>query len=521
MQPSPLHIEREVAKAHADARDYSAMLDLVSIDRELVRRGGLKEFTQLAWPVIQPGARRSLKWNWHLDAVCDHFDAFFRGHITRLLVNIPPRHTKSTIGSVSAPVWAWTIDPSIRMLTCSYRDMLSTRDARRSRLLIKSPWFQERWGDMFSLAKDQDQKTQYENNRGGFRLSQSVGGGSTGEGGDLIIVDDPHSTRRAESDKDRQNTLDWWDDEMQSRLDDQESGGLAIIMQRLHEQDLSGHVLEQDVGYVHLCLPTRYEPERKCTTTFPATTGMPGGKEVVGRKVFTDPRTTEGEPLDNSRFPEKVIEDKEKRMSPYAFAGQELQKPAPRKGAMFDVDLIEVVGAVPNHINAAIRYWDKAGTDAKKARSRGAFTAGAKMGRITRGTHKGKFIILDMVRKQWSVGKREEAIKNTAINDGVIVKIGVEQEPGSGGMESAQNTISNLAGFVAEADRPTGDKVLRAEPFAAQMDVGNIIMLKGEWNEALKHELRMFPVGAQKDQVDALSAAFNLLSKGHTGGYTW
>ena len=520
MTTQALHAERDQAQQFP--ADYGAMLDVIAIDRELVRQGGLREFVQLAWPVIQPGERRALKWNWHLDAICDHFDAFMTGDITRLLINIPPRHTKSSVGSVSAPVWSWTFDPSIRMLTCSYRDMLSTRDARRSRLLIKSPWFQDRWGDKFKLVKDQDQKTQYENDQGGFRLSQSVGGGSTGEGGDLIVVDDPHNTRRAESDVERQNTLDWWDDEMQSRLDDQERGGFAIIMQRLHEKDLSGHVLDQDVGYVHLCLPTEHEPDRKCTTTFSMKVGRPGtGLKTVEKKHFIDPRTEEGEPLDATRFPDKVIQDKKKRMSAYAFAGQELQRPAPRKGAMFDVDLIETVSEVPASATVILRYWDKAGTDSKKAKGRGAWTAGVKMAKVLRGPHSNKYIVIDVVRGQWGAGKREEVIKNTAIRDGVGVKVIIEQEGGSGGKESAESTIGNLAGFVAEADHPRGDKVLRAEPLAVQVDIGNLLVLKADWNEVFFHEMRMFPVGGAKDQVDAASAAFNKLTEIQTGGYTW
>ena len=113
------------------------------------------------------------------------------------------------------------------------------------------------------------------------------------------------------------------------------------------------------------------------------------------------------------------------------------------------------------------------------------------------------------------------SIKNAAIRDGKSVRVYVEQEPGSGGKESAEITVSMLAGWVVAADRPTGDKSLRAEPMASQIAMGNFLMLRAPWNEAFLHELRMFPVGAQKDQVDAAAAGFNMLTAAKTGGFTW
>jgi len=500
--------------------DPSAMLDMVQIERELGRRS-LRQFTRLAWDTVQPGqgdadefGRYWARWGWHLDAVCDHFEAFIRGDILRLIVNIPPRSTKSTVGSVCAPVWGWIDNPALQFLTASYRDDLSTRDSVRSRRLIQSPWFQDRWGeDSFTLWYDQNRKTRYENNKGGHRIAQSVSGGSTGEGGDRIIVDDPHNVKRAESDVERQNAIDWWDEEMQSRLNDAQTGGLCIIMQRLHERDLTGHVLNKEAGFVHLKLPMRHEVDDKgrssgCITTWPGFR-------------FEDPRTIEGESLDPKRFPEPAIADLEKRMNPYAIAGQLQQRPAPRKGGMFEVDLIEIVSAPPAGISRMVRYWDKAGTDRAVAKATGSHTAGLLIGKITAGIFKDRYIFLDAVRGQWSAGKREQIIRSTAEKDGKGVTVGIEQEPGSGGKESAEATVKNLEGFKSYIDRVTGDKETRAEPMASQMMVGNCMMLKADWNDQFIHELRMFPVGAQKDQVDAASGAFNKLASMRGKRLTW
>jgi predicted phage terminase large subunit-like protein len=168
-----------------------------------------------------------------------------------------------------------------------------------------------------------------------------------------------------------------------------------------------------------------------------------------------------------------------------------------------------------------IRYWDKAATDKSVAKGTGAHTAGVLLGRISQGEYEGCFIVLDVVRGQWAASKREQVIENTANADGKEVKIWVEQEPGSGGKESAEMTIKRLAGFKVEADRVTGEKVVRAEPYSAQQVVGNILLLKAEWNQRFIHEHGMFPVGAQKDQVDAAAGAFNKLAAMREKRLSW
>ena len=150
-----------------------------------------------------------------------------------------------------------------------------------------------------------------------------------------------------------------------------------------------------------------------------------------------------------------------------------------------------------------VRYWDKAGTQ-----DAGAYTAGVKMSILKNG----KLVIQDVVRGQWSTDNREAVIKANADSDGYRVRIGIEQEPGSGGKESAENTTRNLMGFMVETVRPTGDKVTRALPFSAQVNIGNVSMVKGEWNRAYINELTLFPNSKYKDQVDASSVAFSILA---------
>ena len=183
------------------------------------------------------------------------------------------------------------------------------------------------------------------------------------------------------------------------------------------------------------------------------------------------------------------------------------QNPQPLEGSMFKRSWFGIVKVAARPYGRVVRYWDKAGTA-----DGGTFTVGVAMCRV-----QGVTYVLDVQRGQWSVGERENTIKQTAYLDlqqyGEDVETWIEQEPGSGGKESARATIRNLAGFTIRADRPTGDKATRAEPYAAQAEAGNVKLIEGKWNGAYLNELASFPVGVFSDQVDASSGSFNKLSR--------
>ena len=208
--------------------------------------------------------------------------------------------------------------------------------------------------------------------------------------------------------------------------------------------------------------------------------------------------------LDSKRLSKDILEQKRIEMGDYAFAMQYLQEIVPKGGAFFDVSKLFVVNNIEAEIDKIVRYWDKAGTHES-----GCYTVGVKMALLKNK----KYVIMDVVRGQWEAGEREKIIRSVAELDGREVSIIVEQEPGSGGKESAEATIRNLAGYRCYADRPTGDKVLRADTFAVQLNAGNVVMLRAEWNSEYKRELEFFPYGKYKDQVDASSGAFNILLK--------
>lgn len=290
-------------------------------------------------------------------------------------------------------------------------------------------------------------------------------------------ADDPNNAKEAESEADRQNVIDWWDGTISTRG---VSRGVSqiVVQQRLHTMDLTGHLMGKGT-WDHICLPMRYEADRMKTTSL----------------GFQDPRGKDGELLWPDLFTEEMVSRLEKTMGIHHVAGQLQQRPAPRGGGMFKREWFDVLGYEPQFVRM-VRFFDKAGTLGGK----GARTAGVLMGR----TEKGMFVILDVVKERLGAVEREALIKRMAIVDAQRydgrVTTYVEQEPGSGGKESAEATVRNLAGFDCRIERVTGAKEVRAEPMAAQASVGNVKLLKGKWNEEFLDEIEVFPVGRLKDQ---------------------
>jgi predicted phage terminase large subunit-like protein len=456
--------------------------DLLAIERELCKRK-LSWFVRRAWPVLEPFQKYIH--GWHIDVVCEHLEAVTRGQINRLLVNIPPGTMKSMLIGVFWPAWEWGPMgmPAMRYVTGSHSENFATRDALKMRRLVESEWYQKLWPNV-KLTGDQNEKKKFENTATGFRHAAAMSS-MTGSRGDRVIIDDPHSVEGAISDKDRETTIRIFKETIPTRVNNPDKSAIVVVMQRLHERDVSGLILSENLGYTHLMLPMEFEPDRACVT-------------CLGR---ADQRTEPGELLFPDRFPREVVERDKRVMGSMAVAGQFQQRPTPRGGGMIKAERLEI--GEPGLITSRVRYWDKAGTHGG-----GAYTAGVLMGRDKEGV----YWVLDVVRGQWSAMERERVIQQTAQLDGTDVPVWIEQEPGSGGKESAHNTIRNLAGFNCRAEAVTGSKEARAEPLAAQVEAGNVKLKRGPWNSAFIDEGRSFPVGQYKDQWDAASGAFNKLT---------
>jgi hypothetical protein len=282
------------------------------------------------------------------------------GDIKRLIINIPPRCAKSSLTSVAFPAWTWaqpwnghTSGPGVQFLHASYAQQLSLRDSVKCRRLIESPWYQQLWGDRFRLTGDQNTKTRFDNDKGGSRLSTSVGSALTGEGGSIIVVDDPNAAQEAFSEATIHSTIEWWDSALSTRLNDPKQGAFVVIQQRLSEEDLTGHILSKDVGeWTHLCLPMRYEWQRHSYSSIgwhdprgldeegdPLIEVNEDGERIpvsVDAQIELEKR--EGFLLWPERFGEREVGILERQLGPWAAAGQLQQRPEPKGGGIIKSD---------------------------------------------------------------------------------------------------------------------------------------------------------------------------------------
>jgi len=340
-----------------------------SIEEDRNSNLNLSDFLKKSWQSIDP---QPYVHGWHMDALCEHLQATATGEITRLLINIAPGTSKSSATSVFFPAWLWGPFgwPEARFIGASYEQSLATRDNRRNRLLIESEWYQERWP--IKLTSDQNEKTGFENITRGWRQSCAVKS-MTGKRGDFVVWDDPLSPEKAYSDVERDTANRIFSETLPTRLNHPEKSVIIIIMQRLHQNDVSGYILAKELGYEHLMLPMEFEKERKCYTSI----------------NWQDPREEDGELLFPERFPEKVVERDKSVMGSFATAGQFQQRPTPREGGLFKRSWFNFVREVPIG-TIFVRGWDFAASTEKGS----AYTAGVKMGRYP----DGRFVIMNSTR---------------------------------------------------------------------------------------------------------------------------
>lgn len=443
----------------------------------------LSGFVREAWHVLEPGRR--YVHGWHIDAICEHLEAISLGRFlqmgldNRLLINIPPGMMKSLLVSVFWPAWEWGPAgmPHLRYITTSYSEDLSKRDARRHRDLVSSEWYQALW----PVKLVREGETSFANSVTGSRDALAFKS-LTGGRADRVIIDDPHSTETVESDAERARTIRIFRESVTERVTDKEQSAIVVIMQRLHERDISGDILERRLPFQHIRLPMEFEPDQRCTTA-----------------IFEDPRTAEGELLCPERVSREAVERDKLAMGSYAVAAQWQQRPAPRGGLMFKRAWFTTIKDMPPGIRW-VRAWDLAATLAEGA----AYTAGVKLGR----DREGRFFVGHVVRERAEGAAVRALIRRIAEVDGRSVEISLPKDPGQAGKVQAQDFIGQLAGFQVYATPETGDKKTRAEPVAAQAEGGKFFVLEGPWNEAFFAELESFPTGKYADQVDALSRAF-------------
>lgn len=462
-----------------------------------LHRASFYEFFLHFWKFI---SSEIFKDNWHIEFLCDELQKVGERVIRRepkeydLIINVPPGSSKSSLASVLFPAWLWARDPSLQFICGSYGDDLAKDLANKFRRAIVN----ETYRGLFPNVQLQSSGVEViRTMQGGWRKATSAGTAIQGWHGHLQLIDDPLNTKQAVSEAELKRANDWLTQLLPGRVTDAAMTPMILIMQRLSQADCTATLLEKMVGegtpVRHICIPAELDD---------------------GSNVF--PRSLRSKYVDGlfdvGRFPQAVLDQKKIDLGDYAYAGQFQQRPSPRGGGIFKVDMLGEPATPPPlvHFVRLVRSWDKSASTTDKS----PYTAGVLFGVDRVGT----YWILDCIRGRWDVGERENVIKRTAARDGRNVTVVIEMEPGSGGKESALATVRNLRGFRIHVDRVTGKKEERAVPLASQVNVGHVKIAKGNWNGVLLDEMRLFPYSRYKDQCDAASQALNHLAGRRTRG---
>jgi predicted phage terminase large subunit-like protein len=451
--------------------------------------GTLHSFVQHAWYTLEPVS--VLSWNWHLSLICDYLtlvrDGKFRSlgpGLEGIIFNVPPRTMKSLLISVFFPIWVWTTKPACRFMFVSYSEKLSTQHSILRRSVIESEWYKKAWGDQFSFSRDQNAKNHYENSARGAMFSTGMQSTATGMGGDILIFDDPLNPEQAISQLERESVNLRFDTTFRSRINNPATGVKIIIMQRLHELDLTGHVLARESNrWKHVSLPA-VAPEGK-------TWEFPSGKTQTQQA---------GDLLWSERLPQSFLDSQRVGMGSWAFNGQYQQTPAPLDGGIVKRQWVRFYRQLPEKFDFMVQSWDctfSGGQD-------NDFVAGQVWARSG-----GKYFMLPYrTYERLDFGPTMAAIKSCHAKFPQAHAVLIEDK--ANGPAIISELQKEIAGVVPV--NPEGGKLARAQATAPLWEAGSIELPDPQvfgitWMEDYLHNICAFPKAAHDDDVDATSQA--------------
>lgn len=447
-----------------------------------------------AFRILDPSTR--LEDSYYLGVVCEHAEAILSGQLTRLVLTTPPGTLKSITWGVCFPAWVWIDNPAVRFLCGANDESNANRDSVYCRNLIRSEWYQSTFSPSWAISSDQDAKRYYSNTATGHRVATSTGATVSGKKGHILLMDDIHDAQAVKSKTQRESDKQWFRHSFYDRMMNFRNSAVILIGARFDAEDMAGELIRE--GWPELRLPERME--ERLRKTFPVKC------EGVGDQ---DPRK-DGELLRPTRFGDKEEKDAIQTFGALDYKARHQQAPETAGGKMFDRSKARIIPTIPVG-TTCVRYWDTAASENETA----AQTAGVLLGR----SPEGRFVVCNVVRGWWEASRRNSIMLQTGHADkrrrGIsLSRTFFEKGISDSGKERDQLLIRYLAGLNVSADPAKGDKKVRAEPFSAQWEAGNVDVVDDEWTEDYLAQMNDFPHGRLKDMADATAGAFNKLAAG-------
>lgn len=465
------------------------MLTTPEEDKEFANalaRTDLAYYTKQCFNIVSPNDEYSD--NWHIKIIAEYLKACADGEITRLIINIPPRHLKSISVAIAFPTWLLGRNPSEQIICASYSQRLAEQHSLDSRAILESDWYQQLYPNT-KLVADQNTKSKFMTTARGYRMATSVGGAATGAGGNFLIIDDPLSSEQAHSQTFRERANRWFDQTFSTRLNDKKKGCIINVMQRLHVDDLTGHL--KDKGWEHLCIPA-IETEKKTYS--------------IGSYSY---EREEGELLHAARMDQAELDRAKAELGPYGFSGQYQQTPNPEGGGKFRKEWMQYYDNISiEDMNIYIAV-DPANSKKKTSDYTAVVVFGA--------NSDGNLYIIDMVRDRLNVREREELIFNLhrkykpelVVYEKYGMQTDIDWIKKSMEEKNYRFRIEEVGGALKKEDR-----IERLIPYMAnqKMYFPKILWKSNHENknidivdEFIHQELVTFPVGLHDDLLDAMS----------------
>jgi predicted phage terminase large subunit-like protein len=458
--------------------------NLTPAEYETLLRQDFSTFAARCFYDLNP--QTELAMNWHLEVIAGKLTDVRQGKIRRLIINLPPRHLKSLMASIAFPAWCLGHDPSAQILCVSYAQDLADKLARDCRSIMISPWYRRVFPTR--LAPHRQAVQEFITTAQGYRLATSNGGVLTGRGADIILIDDPLKPEEALSDAQRHAANDWFSHTLYSRLNDKQHGAIVIIMQRLHEDDLVGHVLDQEPWEV---------------VRFPAIAERNEVHEIdtiFGRRTFT---RRHGEALHCEREPLDTLDRIRRTIGEYNFAGQYQQSPAPLGGGLVKAEWFNCYRETerPDTFDRIVQSWDTA----NKATELSDFSVCT-----TWGIKGKKLYLLSVLRKRLEYPDLKRAVREQIkLFQANVVLI----EDKASGTQLIQELVGEGCSAVTKY-KPECDKIMRLHAQTALIENGFVYLPEtAPWLDGYLHEMRVFPKGKHDDQVDSTAQFLDWFKK--------